>query len=82
MVPLSAAEVDELLDDLARYPASRPAGQSMAVSANASTSVTFTNAEKAAVFEVLARRLEDPTRDADEGLQRLKASLAHDLGLR
>ena len=82
MVPLTAAEVDELLDHLGRDPVSRPAGQTMAVSANASTSVTFTNVEKAAVFEVLTRWLEDPPGDAREGLQKLKASLAHDLGPR
>ena len=54
----------------------------MAVSATASTSVTFTAVEKAAVFEVLSRWLAEPTAGAvDEGLLTLQAALAHDLAV-
>jgi hypothetical protein len=80
MVVLTAAEAGELQDRLARVRAGQPASQTMAVSANASTSVTFTEIEKAAVFTVLEQWLEDPAGNAVGGLLNLKLALAHDLG--
>lgn len=79
MVALTAAEAGELLDRLARTPAAQPASETMAVSANASTSVTFTDIEKAAVFEVLKQWLKEPAGNAAGGLLNLKIALAHDL---
>jgi hypothetical protein len=82
MVALTAAEAGELQERLGRARAGQPAGQTMAVSANASTSVTFSEIEKAAVLDVLTRWLDEPSADAVLGgpLQ-LRAGLAHDLGL-
>ncbi len=81
MVALTAAEAGELRDRLARVRAAQPAGQTMVVSANASTSVTFSDIEKAAVFEVLNRWLEEPAGSAaGDGPLNLRAGLAHDLG--
>ena len=81
MVALTAAEAGELRDRLGRVRAGQPAGQTMAVSANASTSVTFSDIEKAAVLDVLTRWLEEPTGSAvGDGPLNLKAGLAHDLG--
>ena len=80
MVALTAAEAGELRDRLERAPAGRPASQTMAVSANASTSVTFTEIEKAAVLEVLRQSLEGPAGNAAGGLLNLEIALAHDLG--
>jgi hypothetical protein len=81
MVALTAAEAGELQDRLGRVPAGQPASETMAVSANASTSVTFTDIEKAAVYEVLTHWLAEPRAQAvGEGLLNLKIGLAHDLG--
>jgi hypothetical protein len=81
MVALTAAEAGELQERLGRVRAGQPAGQTMAVSANASTSVTFSEIEKAAVLEVLTHWLDEPTGIAvGGGPLNLKAGLAHDLG--
>jgi hypothetical protein len=81
MVALTAAEAGELRDRLGRVRAGQPASQTIAVSANASTSVTFSDIEKAAVLDVLTRWLEEPAGSAlGEGPLKLKAGLAHDLG--
>jgi hypothetical protein len=81
MVVLSAEEAGALSARLAGSEAARSAGETLAVSANASTSVTFTEAEKADVLEVLIEWL-GPT-SADEGgsgLGALQGALARDLG--
>ena len=80
MVVLTAAEAGDLQDRLGRVPAGQPASETMAVSANASTSVTFTEIEKAAVFEVLKQWLRGPAGNPVGGLLNLKIALAHDLG--
>jgi hypothetical protein len=54
MVALNDHEAAELRQRLRGVPAARSAEETIAVSANASTSVTFTKTEKAAVVEVLA----------------------------
>lgn len=82
MIALTAAEAGELQDRLVRMPAARPASQTMAVSANASTSVTFTDAEKGVVLVVLKNWLEEARGDAGgEGVLNLKSALTRDLGL-
>jgi hypothetical protein len=59
MVSLNDQETAELRERLRAVPAAQPAEETIAVSANASTSVTFTQTEKAAVVEVLASWLEE-----------------------
>ena len=53
MIELNAAEAAELRERLRRLPAAQPAEETIAVSANASTSVAFTQQQIAAVLEVL-----------------------------
>ena len=82
MVVLSAAEAGELLERLGQVRASQPASETLAVSANARTSDTFTDVEKAAVLEALTRWLEEPTgHSVGDGPLNLRSALAHDLGL-
>jgi hypothetical protein len=59
MVSLNDQEAAELRERLRAIPAAQPAEETIAVSANASTSVTFTQTEKAAVVEVLATWFEE-----------------------
>jgi hypothetical protein len=54
MVELNAEEAAELRERLRAVPEGQAAEQTIAVSANASTSITFTEAEKAVVADVLA----------------------------
>jgi len=67
-------------DRLARVGSARAAGSTLVVSANASTSITFTDVEKAAVLDVLVRWLESASAGAGEGPVALKNALASDLG--
>src|SRR3982074_3504084 len=53
MVVLNAEEADQLRERLRRVPSAQVAEGTIRVSANASTSVTFTETEKVAVLEVL-----------------------------
>jgi hypothetical protein len=53
MVSLNEREAAELRERLRAVPAAQPAEETIAVSVNASTSVTFTETEKVAVVEVL-----------------------------
>jgi hypothetical protein len=79
MVALSADEAGVLRDRLAQVGSARSVGETLSVSANASTSVTFTDAEKAAVLDVLVGWLE-PARVRDgDGLLALRDALARDL---
>jgi hypothetical protein len=59
MVALNDQQAAELRERLRAVPAAQSAEGTIAVSVNASTSVTFTEAEKAAVVAVLATWLED-----------------------
>src|SRR5438067_9384901 len=80
MVELSGEEAAELRERLRAVPAGQPAEQTIAVSANASTSITFTQAEKAAVAEVLARWSPKPGRvESHSGLLELRAALLEEL---
>jgi len=79
MIELSRDEAVELRERLRRVRAAQPASETIAVSANASTSVTFTSSEKIAVLDVL-----DSWNDGaamSRGLSDLKTALARDLEL-
>jgi hypothetical protein len=83
MVVLSADEATALLTRLADSEAARAAGGTFSVSANASTSVTFTEAEKVAVLNVLTDWLGPTSGDAAEtGLAALQSALAREVGAR
>ena len=77
MVALTGDEVGALRDRLTQVEAAQPAGATLSVSANASTSVTFTDVEKIAVLDVLARWPEPV--GAGGGLVALRDALARDL---
>jgi hypothetical protein len=55
MIELSEREAGELRERLRRVASAQPAEETIAVSANASTSVTFTRTQKVAVTDVLAQ---------------------------
>jgi hypothetical protein len=80
MISLSAAEAGELSGQLGKLRSAHAASQTMTVSANASTSVTFTDPEKAAVLDALTRLLAAEPSVA-EGLHSLRSALARDLGV-
>lgn len=82
MVALNRQEAVELRERLRRVRAAHPASETIAVSANASTSVTFTSSEKAAVLHVLTMWRDDATSDGmSQGLLDLTTALARDLDL-
>lgn len=81
MVALNADEAAELRERLRADPAGQAAEQTIAVSANASTSITFTDVEKTAVAEVLARWSPPPGRaESHSGLLELRTALLEELG--
>ena len=80
MVALTGDEARALQSRLAETGSAHSAGETLSVSANASTSVTFTGIEKAAVFDVLERWLQPESVGEHGGLVQLKNALAHDLG--
>jgi len=57
IVALTGEEVGVLRDRLAQVGSAHAAGGTLTVSANASTSVTFTDVEKVAVLDVLPDRI-------------------------
>ena len=57
MIALSGEEASEFRERLRRVPSAQSAEGTIAVSSNASTSVSFTETEKAAVVDVLDHRL-------------------------
>jgi hypothetical protein len=59
MIELNGEEAFELRERLRRFPPAQPAEETIAVASNASTSVTFTGLQKAAVLEVLDQWLND-----------------------
>jgi hypothetical protein len=81
MVALTADEARALKSRLESSDSTRSAGGTLSVSANASTSVTFTEAEKAVVLDVLVQWFGQGS-DVGEsaGLTKLQNALAHDLG--
>jgi len=78
MVELNDREADELLLRLQQTPSTRAAAETISVLANAGTSVTLTNLEKTAVFEVLQAWLE---RDGGETMGRGATSLRDALAI-
>jgi hypothetical protein len=79
-IALTGEEAAAFVARLAANEATRPAGGTVSVSANASTSVTFTAAEKAAVLDMLEGWL-DPIAGVSEtdGLLALREALARDV---
>jgi hypothetical protein len=79
-IALSGEEAAALKARLAANEATRSAAGTVSVSANASTSVTFTDTEKAAVLDLLEGWL-DPAAGVGEtvGLLALREALAQDL---
>ncbi|HEX6490638.1 MAG TPA: hypothetical protein VF002_04605 [Gaiellaceae bacterium] len=59
MIELDDREAAELRERLRRLPAAQPAEETIAVAANASTSVAFTQVQVAAVLEVLDQWAEE-----------------------
>jgi hypothetical protein len=81
MVALSPAEANELRERLSQVPAGQSVSGTIAVSANASTSVTLTEGEKLAVLDVLSEWLESAG-ELSAGLVALRSALARDLDRR
>jgi hypothetical protein len=80
MIELSDQEASELRERLRLVTSAQPAEETIAVSANASTSVTFTHAQKVAVIDVLGRWMNDLEGEKiGEGLFKLKDALTNDL---
>ena len=79
MIELSEEESGELRNRLRELPAAQPAEETIAVSANASTSVTFTSQQKAAVLEVLDLWLEKAGPAAGDGPTKLRDALRVEL---
>ena len=81
MIELADAESDELRERLRRVPSAQPAEETIAVLANASTSVTFTRAQQQAVLDVLAHWMNDVGRDhMPNGAFALRNALIDDSG--
>ena len=59
MIELNEDEATELRERLRQSPEAQPAEETIAVSANASSSVTFAQQKKGTVFEVLDAWLEE-----------------------
>jgi hypothetical protein len=78
MVALTADEAAALLARLEREESGRAAAGTFAVSANASTSITFTDGEKLAVLDAL-QDLASVEGAPSSGLQTLRVALARDL---
>ena len=82
MIELNREEAVELRERLRRVRAAQPASETIAVSANASTSVTFTSSEKTAVVNVLATwRNDSASGEMTRGLVDLEMALTRDLAL-
>ena len=80
MIELSEREADELRELLRRVPSAQSAEETIAVSANANTSVTFTRAQKFAVIDVLTQGMNEMGREEiGPGLSGLKDALTGDL---
>ena len=80
MIELSDREAGELRERLRRVASAQPAEETIAVSANASTSVTFTLTQKVVVIDVLAQWMNEPGgREIGAGLFKLRDALTDDL---
>jgi hypothetical protein len=79
MIELNEDEATELRERLRQSPEAQPAEETIAVSANASTSVTFTPQQKVIVFEVLDAWLGEGGAVAGDGPSRLRDALRTEL---
>jgi hypothetical protein len=80
MIELSNREAGELRARLRVVDSARPAEETIAVSSNASTSVTFTHGQKAAVLGALAQWINEiGEEEIGEGLFKLRDALVDDL---
>ena len=80
MIELSDREAGELRERLRRVASAQPTEETIAVSANASTSVTFTHTQKVTVIDVLAQWMNElGGEEIGEGLFRLRDALIADL---
>jgi hypothetical protein len=80
MIELSDREAGELRERLRRVASAQPAEETIAVSANASTSVTFTLTQKVVVIDVLAQWMNEPGGgEIGAGLFKLRDALTDDL---
>jgi hypothetical protein len=80
MIELSDREAGELRERLRRVASAQPAEDTIAVSANASTSVTFTHTQKVVVIDVLAQWMNElGGEEIGEGLFKLRDALTDDL---
>ena len=78
MIELSDREAGELRER--RVASAQPAEETIAVSANASTSVTFTHTQTVAVIDVLAQWMNElGGAEIGEGLFKLRDALTDDL---
>jgi hypothetical protein len=75
MIDLDAEETRELRERLRQLPEAQPADETIAVSMNASTSVTLTSVQKAAVLAVLDLWLTESGQAAGDGPLRLRDAL-------
>ena len=76
MVELDDQEAAELRERLSLAPEAKPAEETIAVSANASTSVRFTERQEAAVLAVLNEWVETAGSAAPRGVIDLRDALA------
>ena len=76
MIELRDDEAAELRERLRRFPAAQPAEETIAVASNASTSVTFTEMQKAAVLDALEQPLEPGANEIGAGLRALRSALS------
>ena len=80
MIELSDREAGELCERLRRVGSAQPVEETIAVSANASTSVTFTHTQTIAVIDVLAQWMNELRgEEIGEGLFKLRDALTNDL---
>jgi hypothetical protein len=80
MIELCDGEAGELRERLRRVASAQPAEETIAVSANASTSVTFTHTQKVAVIDVLTQwRNVLGGEEIGEGPFKLRDALTDDL---
>ena len=80
MIELSDREAGELRERLRRVASAQAAEETVAVSANASTSVTFTDTQTVAVIDVLTQWMNEPGgEEFGEGLFKLRDALTNDL---
>jgi hypothetical protein len=79
MVELGDEEAEQLRERLRQVPAARSAEETIAVSSNANTSITFTHPQKAAVLKVLDAWLEEAGAQAGDSPSRLRNELREEL---